>query len=205
MKKIALAALLLTFAAVPRALEESGYRYGDSVEHPFRSGGRVRLTLSAGDHQVVPGDSGRIRVAWRTRSADDLDRTRVRVRVNGADASISASGPRRGSYRVRIELPQRSDLLLRMSAGDLSIGGLVGNKDVHLRAGDLNIEVPDPQQYRRVRASVVAGDLAATPFRFSTGGLFRSFAHEGKGRFELRVRLWAGDLRLVPASTARLE
>jgi hypothetical protein len=205
MRKIALAALLLTFAAAPQALEESDYRFSDSVEHPFRSGGRVRLTLSAGDYQVIPGDSDRIRVAWRTRTANDLDRTRVRVRVNGPDASLRASGPRRGSYRVRIELPRRSDLLLRMTAGDLSIGGFVGHKDVHLRAGDLSIEVPDPQRYRRVRASVVAGDLAATPFRFSTGGLFRSFSHEGKGPFDLRVRLWAGDLRLVPPPSARLE
>jgi hypothetical protein len=196
MKKIALAALLLTFAAAPVTLADPDYRFGDFLERPFQHGGRVRLNLSAGDYHLVPGERDRIRVGWRTRTGADLDATRVRVRVDGPDAAISASGPRRGTYRVRIELPRRCDLLLRMSAGDLTIRGIVGNKDVHLRAGDLNIEA-DPAEYRQVQASVVAGDLAAAPFHFSTGGLFRSFHHEGAGRYRLRARLWAGDLRLV--------
>ena len=83
-----------------------------------------------------------------------------------------------------------------MTAGDLEIVGIEGDKDVHLRAGDLSIEVGDPAAYKLVTGSVTAGDIDASPFGITKGGLFRSFTHEGKGRFSLRAKLWAGDLRL---------
>jgi hypothetical protein len=96
-------------------------------------------------------------------------------------------------------LPAHTDLDLRMTAGDLTIAGIEGNKDVRLRAGNLTIEVADAAQYGTVSASVTAGDLSASPFGVSKGGLFRSFTHAGRGRYDLKARLWAGDLRLKAA------
>jgi hypothetical protein len=191
------AALLLTLVAAPEALDESSFPFSDSLQRSFAPSGAARLDLSAGRYRIRRGEDNRVRVSWRTRTAEQMDDTRVRVSVHDREAVIRTSGPRR-DFRVEIELPARTDVLLRMSAGDLTIAGIEGNKDVLLRAGNLHIEVPDAAQYRQVRASVTAGDLSARPFGFSTGGLFRSFAYNGRGRFNLRARLWAGDLRLVP-------
>jgi hypothetical protein len=205
MRIIALAALLLTFGAAPEAERESATEASDSLERSFTSGGTVRLDLSAGDYTLTSGEDKRIRVVWRTRDVEALNQTRVRVTVRDREAAIMTSGPRRfgnSHFRVQIELPRRSDLLLRMTAGDLSIAGIEGHKDVLLRAGDLTIEVADPAQYKQVNASVTAGDISARPFGFSTGGLFRNFAHTGPGRYQLRARLWAGDLKLLPARLA---
>lgn len=155
------------------------------------------MNLSAGHYEIMRGGDSRIRVAWRTRTADQLSDAKVRLSVTGKEADLTTSGPGRDSnFRVEIELPGRTDLTLRMTAGDLSVAGIVGHTDVSLRAGDLTIEVPDPSKYRHVRASVTAGDLSAKAFGFSTGGLFRKFTHEGPGDFDLRVSLWAGDLKL---------
>ena len=203
MRNVALAALLLTFVAAPRAADDD-VRYSDSLERAFAPAGIVRLDLSAGDYRIRRGDDERIRVTWYTRSAERLNQVWVKATVKDKTAAISTSGVR-GRARFEIELPRRSDLHLRMTAGDLSIAGIEGNKDVFLRAGDLDIEVPEPDQYRQVRASLVAGDLTARPFGFTTGGLFRSFDHSGPGRYNLRVRLWAGDLRLVAPRSARAE
>jgi hypothetical protein len=205
MRTIILAALLLTFVAAPEAQRDSPSKFSDSLERPFAPAGTVRLDLSAGDYRLTRGDDDRIRVAWQTRDVEALNQTRVDITARGKEAAILTSGPRRfggNHFRVEIQLPRRTDLHLRMTAGDLSIAGIEGHKDVLLRAGDLTIEVADPAQYRQVNASVTAGDISARPFGFSTGGLFRNFASTGPGRYQLRARLWAGDLKLLPARLA---
>lgn len=203
MRAAALAVLLLVFVSVAAA-DDPDVRYADDLERAFAPGGIVRLDLSAGEYRIRRGEERRIRVRWRTRTAAELDDVRVRTEVRGTEARVRTSGPR-NHFHVEIELPGRSDLFLRMTAGDLSITGIEGNKDVRLLAGNLSIEVPDASAYGRVLASVTAGDLRAHPFGVTTGGLFRSFTRNGRGRFELRARLWAGDLRITPASHAEVR
>ncbi len=201
MKVFALSALLIAFVpAVTTAAADDDFRFSASLERGFTPGGMVRLDLSAGEYRVRKGDDNRVRLVWHTRTPGQMDEVRVRADVRGSEASIWTSGPRR-SFRVEIELPGRSDLFVRMTAGALRIAGIEGNKDVRLRAGELHVEVADADRYGHVDASVTAGDLFARMFGVSTGGLWRSFRHEGRGPYTLRARLWAGDLRLLPART----
>jgi hypothetical protein len=201
MRTAATAALLLAFVAAPCALEPRS-EHTDSVERTFASGGTVRLDLSAGEYRLTGAAANRIRVVWTAADEDDLSDVKVRLDVDANDAAVRVSGSR-SRFHAEVELPVRTDLRVRMTAGDLTISGIEGNKDVSLRAGDLVIDVGDPAQYRHVNASLWAGDLSARPFGFSTGGLFRSFKAEGAGPFELRARLWAGDLQLRRASHDR--
>ena len=105
-------------------------------------------------------------------------------------------------FHAVIEVPARTDLHLRLSAGELSIEDIVGDKDIRLHAGEVRVDVGNPATYRRVRASVWAGELRAEPFRRRTGGLFRSLDWRGDGEHDLRVRLKAGELRLYSKSAA---
>jgi hypothetical protein len=93
-------------------------------------------------------------------------------------------------------VPTRSDVEIDMSAGDLDVRGIEGSKRVETWAGDVSIDIGQPEQYRLVEASVRAGDLSALPFKVSKGGLFRSFSWKGTGPYSLRVKLFAGDLTL---------
>jgi hypothetical protein len=207
MRTIALATLLLTFVAAGKALSDPDSEFSNVIERSFAPAGSVQLDLSAGDYQLRRGDDDRVRVEWRTHTAEQLREADVRVTVHGTEAKITTSGPRgpgRTDFRVDVELPRRSDLRVHMTAGDLTIGGIEGHKDVSLRAGDLTIEVADPTQYANVNAWVTAGDLSARPFGFSTGGLFRRFARSGPGRYQLRASLWAGDLKLIPIRNSDL-
>ena len=95
-----------------------------------------------------------------------------------------------------IEVPERSDLFVRLTAGDLRIEDIRGNKDVELYAGDARIDVGRAEDYHTVDASVWAGDIHAAPFHVSKGGLFRSFDWSGKGPYRLHAKLKAGDIRL---------
>jgi hypothetical protein len=64
-------------------------------------------------------------------------------------------------------------------------------------AGDVTMELGDAELYRRVDASVRAGEISAQPFGRSTGGLFRSVRWDGKGKYTINASLFAGDLKLV--------
>jgi len=48
-----------------------------------------------------------------------------------------------------------------------------------------------------VDASVNAGDVEASPFGESHGGLFRSFKKSGSGKYKLHAHVGAGDLTLL--------
>jgi hypothetical protein len=167
----------------------------NSVTRPFAAGGRVRMDLSAGAYTIQAGRDDQIHVHWTTTTPEEMASVKVDVQVRGTDADIVTSGPR-NHFDVTIELPARSDLDTKLTAGDLRIRGVSGNKQVEMWAGNIDIEAGRPEDYGSVHASVTAGDLLASPFDARKGGLFRSLNWKGPGRYKLDVRLTAGDLRL---------
>src|SRR6202043_2679756 len=104
-------------------------------------------------------------------------------------------GPK-NNLEVTIEVPNSAMLFVRMPAGDLSVEGVSGDKDVELHAGDLTIAVGNAADYNHVDASVMSGDLEAAPFSESHGGLFRSFEKSGSGKYRLHAHVGAGELTL---------
>jgi hypothetical protein len=167
-----------------------------SVERPFPADGRIRMDLSAGDYDIVGGTQNRIRVEWTVREVEQLPKVRAIADVHDRDAVITTYAPSNKGLKVAIEVPQLSDLYVRLTAGDLRMHGIRGNKDVELHAGDVRIDVGRAEDYQAVDGSVWAGDIHAAPFNAIKGGLFRSFTWNGSGRYRLHARLKAGDLRL---------
>src|SRR6185369_10648844 len=104
--------------------------------------------------------------------------------------------PSNNNLKFMIQVPSQSDLYVRLSAGDLTIEDIRGNKDVELRAGDLHIDVGQAADYKKVDASLWAGDIKASAFQIFKGGLFRSFEWAGSGPYRLHAHLLAGDLHL---------
>lgn len=153
------------------------------------------MDLSAGDYSIEPGQDNRIVVRWDTRSSDSTTPVKVDIQVRGTAATITTSGPR-DNFKVVIELPARADLRVGISAGNLKIRGISGNKDVESWAGNIDIAVGATNDYASVDASVTAGDLMASAFDTRKGGLFRSFTWKGPGHYTLRVKLTAGNIRL---------
>jgi flavorubredoxin len=60
----------------------------------------------------------------------------------------------------------------------------------------MKIAVGDGASYRRVEASVLAGEIQALALNRTTGGVFRSFSWSGTGNYDLRARLTAGEIHL---------
>jgi hypothetical protein len=163
------------------------------LERSFQAGGTVILELSAGGYEIVGTPDNRIRVDWRKSDSRGVN---VDVEVKGSQAEIQIDGPMTKGAEARIELPQRTNLIVRLSAGELRITGIEGSKDVSARAGEIDIEVGRREQYRRVDASVNIGELSAGVFNIKKEGFFRSFTWAGKGQYDLRARLTVGELNL---------
>jgi hypothetical protein len=114
--------------------------------------------------------------------------------VVGRVATIRTKGPT-SRARFTIEVPARSDVHMRLRAGEVRIEGIEGNKDVRMTAGDLYIEV-DPDSLRHVHASVSIGDLNARTLGVEKDGFRNRLDWFGDGHYTLDARLFAGDVTL---------
>ena len=134
-------------------------------------------------------------MTWKSTRPESEASLRIDATVTGNSAVVKTTGVKNG-LRFTIDVPARSDIEIDLTAGDLEVRGIEGSKRIESWAGDVSIDVGQPDQYKQVEASVRAGDISALPFNVSTGGLFRSFNWTGKGAYSLQVKLFAGDLTL---------
>lgn len=190
------AALLLVIPA----FAQNHLRVDDLSHHPFvtdfASGGHLNLFIRSAEIHIVGRDKNELVVhigGGRGSESTDID---ARFDRSGNSADLDVSGGPHNDVTVTVEVPRNSSLFIRIPAGDVDVEGIMGDKDIGLHAGDLKIDVGDPADYALVKVSVMSGDIEASPFHESHGGLFRSFEKTGPGKYKLVARLWAGDLTL---------
>ena len=172
--------------------------HADTIERAFAEGGRVALQLASGDYTVRAGASDRIVVRWtpdRHARLKDVQDLRVSVRVTGSTGTVVTSG-KADHMDFVIELPARSDVHLRMRAGEITLQGIDGHKDIRMTAGELKIGVRR-ETLASAHASVTFGDLDARALGISKSGIKRTLDWFGGGDYELDARLGAGDLTLA--------
>jgi hypothetical protein len=185
------AAAVLAAVALPSAMAPA-----QAVERAFQKGGHVRLELRAAEYRIAGSPGDKVRVSWYSNKPEIAERVRVDVNVAGNEATVRTSGPGHGNLRFEIDLPDRCDLDVDLSAGDISVRGIEGSKTLDMWAGDATIDVGRADLYRHVEASVRFGDISAPPFNVSKEGIFRSFTWTGAGKYTVKAHLFAGDLKL---------
>jgi len=164
----------------------------------FPSGGRLCMHIRSGDLKIVGSDENKIKIRYWGKNARRAEDVKISLRTVGGTGELRVHGGPRNDFQIEIRVPRISDLYLRMPAGEAQVDGIVGNKDVEIHAGDLRLQVGPPDGYAFANASVLAGDLDAGPFGVTKDGLFRSFHHQGPGRYTLYAHVGAGDLTLRP-------
>ncbi len=162
-----------------------------ALDEPFAAQS-LNLDVRSGDVTIQGGADGRLLVECGGRYAQRC--SELSAALHGSNLEIKG-GPR-NHFALRISVPAQLHLRVRMPAGELSISGIHGDKDVRLNAGELNIAVSDPDEYGPVKASVMAGEISAAPFGRSADGIFRSLDHHGIGRYRLSARLMAGEISI---------
>jgi hypothetical protein len=186
---IAAATLLCGLSLMPMGMVAQST--GSPGEKDFVSGGRIEMTLESGDYDIRASSDNRIHVRW-----NEASRARVKLTTNGKSASLRVENTPNNDFHATIEVPALTDLRIRLTAGDMSVSGIKGDKDIEINAGDLNMSVGNSSDWGYVDTSVTAGDIHAPAFKEATGGLFRSFRWTGPGKYRLHVHLMAGDVNL---------
>ena len=195
MRTLAAVALLgIAFVAAPASQTAQNPRLSDSLERPFPANGQIRMDLSAGEYHITGSKENRVRLQWRVRDPEELSQVRAKADVRGREASIMTDGPEH--FKVDIDVPTKADLYIRLTAGELRVDKVEGNKDIGLHAGEIDVDVVRPEDYHSVSASVWAGEVHADPFHVSKEGLFRSVSWTGTGPYRLEAKLKAGEVRL---------
>ncbi|HYM76335.1 MAG TPA: hypothetical protein VE377_10195 [Candidatus Dormibacteraeota bacterium] len=162
------------------------------VEAKFTAGGRIRMDLCNSGIEIVGTDDSAVRVSYHPERYN----LRVRLDISGDRADLKLTGCPHNNFQARIEIPRTSALYVRMFAGQLDVRDVTGDKDVELTFGQLNLEVGKTEQYARVDASVSSGQIEASAFDVSKGGLFRSFDQKGPGKYRVHAHVGAGQLEL---------
>lgn len=181
-----------------KVLESTG---PSPVEADFPPGGLVNMRICPSGLSIKGTLKNQIRLTFMPDKASSAQDLRVRLRVvvpspSTAFAEIKIEDCPHNNFRITVEVPKTADLHVRMGAGQLEVTTVTGNKDLELSAGQLNVEIDKTSEYSHVDGSVLSGEVAARAWGVSKGGLFRSFSHEGPGKYRLHAHVGAGQIVL---------
>lgn len=188
--------LLLLFAlsasltwGQPQANHERRYELRPDPDWP------LDIELGSGHYQIVASHSDSIAVIYDDNNADAVRKVKVQIDSGHGQNHVKIAGPKPNFHAV-IEVPRKTDLRVRMSAGGLSIGDVEGNKDIEILAGNLDLNSLHPQDYAQADFSVRIGDMYAPLFKTARSKLSRSFKTAGPGKYRLHAHVGVGDMTL---------
>jgi hypothetical protein len=156
----------------------------------------LHLYVRSGEILIVGTDDNKITVDLAGKNADKVQDVTARLSLTGHVADFHVTGGPRNELQIIIHIPKQSDLTARIFAGEVNVQDVIGNKDVELHAGELNISVPKPEDYGHVDMSVGAGEVDAEVFGDSKGGLFRSISLDNAGKYRLHAHVGTGQLSI---------
>jgi hypothetical protein len=162
------------------------------TEKPFAAAGNIEIQLEGGDYTVRPAPDERIRVSFGGNTGNAV----ADLATTGTHANLSIRDTPHNNFRAIVEVPKTTDLTVHLAGGNLEIAAITGNKDIDSKAGNVEISVPNPNDYGSVDASVKVGNLNGGPFGDSGSGLSPHLKWSGPGKYALRASLGAGNLEL---------
>jgi hypothetical protein len=189
--------LVLCLAALPLAAKEASGTCAQPFQVDVEPGERLLMHMRSGEVRITGTDESRIVVTCGFRDRDPSE-TKIAFRRSGGGPELRVSGGPDNNFHVTVQVPRRSNLYLRVPAGEIKVNGVVGHKDIEMHAGELAIEVGNPASYAHADASVWSGEINAPAFGVDKGGLFRSWSNDNPdGKYRLHAHVAAGEIRLV--------
>lgn len=169
------------------------------MDAPLRSRGSLTIDSRPAGLEIVGSDRESIRV---TCTDDDRDfEKQVQIRFSGTDGdgklTIVGGTLHTNNLKIHVEVPRRTSVRVRMSAGQVTMDDVSGDKDVELTAGQISLRGLHTRDYRKVDASVDVGQVSAPVYGADKGGFFRSFTKsQPDGEYLLRAHVTTGQVDL---------
>ena len=161
---------------------------------PVQPGSTLAIDVRPGDVEIRGADTDALQVTCSLKDGSPAKDISVNFR-NGELNISGGSGDAYNSVRIRIDVPQKLGLRIRMSAGNLTVRDVTGEKDLELRAGNIEVLGRSAAEYRSVELSARAGNIEAPRYGIQRSGLFRSDRRSGLGgQYRLRAHVTAGNV-----------
>jgi hypothetical protein len=99
---------------------------------------------------------------------------------------------------MTISLPTYTDLKFEMGAGQLTVKGIEGNKDLHVDVGQLTVGVEDRAEYHEIHTSSKLGQAEDEVWQQRAGGFFPSTNRtSSSGPYTLNATVDIGQVNVV--------
>jgi len=202
MRPVCCAAGMALFALNIAGFAETKIPCNQTLTHPLQSRMVLVVDSKPAGLEIVGTDAEAIHVSC-TAGSDELARDvalHFSPTASGGKLSIGGAHLERGNnnLQVRIEVPRRTNLSVRMFAGEVKVEEVKGDKDIGIGAGQITISSIHDGDYRSVDASVSAGEVKAQAFGADKGGLFRSFTrNNSSGEYRLYAHVTTGEIDLL--------
>jgi len=173
---------------------------------PLRSSAVLVIDSRPAGLEIVGTDQEAIHVTCRGGNNEDTARhilLQFSANPDGGRLTVEGSHVSHGNnLQVRIEVPWKTNLRVRMSAGEVRVEEIKGDKDIDLYAGQITVSSAHEWNYRSVNASVAIGEVRAPVYDADKGGFFRSFTKRtAEGEYRLRAHVTTGEIDLVGKKT----
>jgi hypothetical protein len=165
----------------------------NQFEAAFNPGGKVTLDLGVGGYHIQGTNENKI---WVDVESYDRSEVRCQMEVSGTSAKVRLEGPS-NNFHATIYVPQRTDLSVDQSIGDLVVSNIEGNKKLGLGIGQMQIEVPSDAPRPSFDGSIIIGDLQASAWNVNKGGFFRGYYSGASGPYSIRAHVDIGELEIV--------
>jgi DUF4097 and DUF4098 domain-containing protein YvlB len=152
--------------------------------------------------EIVGTDQEAIHVTCHGGNSDDVAaHTLLQFSPNsgGGRLTIDAKHMRHGNrLQVRIEVPWKTNLSVRIPAGEVKVEEIKGDKDIQVYAGQITVSSVHEWNYRDVNVSVTIGEVKADVYEADKGGFFRSLTKKNPtGEYRLRAHVTTGQIDLI--------
>lgn len=189
---VVLAAIFLVSCSPPGSDQRSDQPPVVKVEKPFAPAGSIEMQLDGGTYVIRASPDEHVRVSF----AGNTGNATAELATSGKQANLAVRDTPHNNFRATVEVPATVDLTIHLTAGNLEVAAITGNKDIESQAGNVGIAIPNSNDYGTVDAAVKVGNLKAGPFGNSGSGLSPHLQWSGPGKYKLRVSLNAGNLEL---------
>ena len=202
MRSVCCAATVALFVCNIAGFAETKIPCSQTVIHTLQSRAVLIIDSKPAGLQIVGTDEDVIHVTC-TAGSDETARDvalHFSPTPNGGKLSIEGPHLQRGNnnLEVKIEVPRRTNLSVRMFAGQVRVEEIKGDKDIDLGAGQITISSIHDGDYRNVDASVSVGEVQARAFGTDKGGFFRSFSRKNStGDYRLQAHVTTGEIELL--------
>jgi hypothetical protein len=200
MKTLCAAAGAALLACNLAGFAETEVACGHTLDAPLRSRAVLTIDSRPAGLEIVGTDQQAMHLSCTADDAGDAQPIRIRFSGNQDDGKLTITGGslHQGNLKIRIEVPRKTSLRVQMSAGEVNVEEIAGNKDIDLYAGQITISSARLWDYRSIDVSVDIGAVKAQVYGEEKGGFLRSFTKQtADGEYLLHAHVLTGEIDLL--------